>query len=111
MAVEFRNSSWCSEEVNDLLTQFESNLVIHDLPKSAAPLQNSPADFVYLRFHGPEGAYRGSDADDFFYNYAQYILDWRAEGKTIYINFNTTMGDSVKNLITLNGFLKRDDYA
>ncbi|MDB5119990.1 MAG: hypothetical protein JWN56_1208 [Sphingobacteriales bacterium] len=107
IAVEFRNSSWYNEEVNDLLNRFNSNLVIHDLPKSAAPLQDSPADFVYLRFHGPAGGYRGCYSDDFLYEYAQYILDWKEEGKTVYINFNNTMGEAVKNLITLNSFLRQ----
>ncbi|MDB5012515.1 MAG: hypothetical protein JWQ25_717 [Daejeonella sp.] len=108
VAVEFRNSSWYSDEVNELLNQFDSNQVIHDLPKSAAPLQDSPADFVYLRFHGPAGGYRGSYTDDFLYEYAQYILDWKREGKTVYVNFNNTMGEAVKNLITLNRFLRQE---
>ncbi len=105
VAIEFRNQSWYNEEVYDLLDQYKISTVIHDLPLSATPITETKADFRYLRFHGPGGHYRGSYSDEFLYQYAQHIRAWVNEGKTAYFYFNNTMGDAVKNLQTLNGFL------
>jgi uncharacterized protein YecE (DUF72 family) len=66
-------------------------------------------DVVYVRFHGPNGGYRGSYTDDFLYEYAQYIKEWMAEGKDIYAYFNNTMGDAINNLVTLKSFLEPEE--
>jgi len=105
IAVEFRNRSWYVDDVFDLLDEHKIAMVLHDLPASAAPMRTGNADFVYLRFHGPEGGYRGSYNDDFLYEYALYIKEWIEDGKTVYAYFNNTMGEAVKNLITLNGYV------
>lgn len=102
IAVEFRHRSWYQDEVYQLLAQYGAAMVWHDLPASAAPMPDMEAGFVYLRFHGPQGGYRGSYADDFLYEYAQYIREWMQDGKTVFAYFNNTMGEAVKNLITLN---------
>ena len=73
MAVEFRNKSWYQQRVYDLLNQYNSTLVIHDIPKSATPLLNFNSDFVYIRFHGPTGNYRDSYAEYFLEEYVTYI--------------------------------------
>ncbi len=106
VALEFRNRSWYHEEIYDLLNQYNMSMVIHDLPATATPMIESTAAFKYLRFHGPEGRYRGSYSDDFLYRYAEYIKAWKAEGKVVYFYFNNTMGDALKNLQTLNSFVQ-----
>lgn len=105
VAVEFRHRSWYQDNVYELLQQYGMSMVIHDMPASAAPLTAIADDLVYLRFHGPEGGYRGSYADDFLYEYAQYIKEWCQEGKTVYAYFNNTMGDALNNLQLLNKYV------
>ena len=105
IAFEFRNKSWYQEAVYDLLYSYQIGVVLHDLPASAISLLDSPNEFVYLRFHGPNGGYRGSYADDFLYEYARYISEWLEEEKDVYVYFNNTMGDAEKNLLTLNKFV------
>jgi len=105
VAVEFRNRSWYEEDIYELLNAHQAAMVFHDLPASSAPLIET-AEFIYLRFHGPNGGYRGSYPDDFLSEYAGYIKDWQEDGKDVYVYFNNTMGDAIKNLITLNGFVK-----
>lgn len=105
VVVEFRNPSWYEDEVYDLLAQYYTGVVLHDMPSSTIALLETSVDYMYLRFHGPNGGYRGSYTDDFLYEYAQYIKDWSNDGKTIYVYFNNTMGDAVKNLMTLNRFI------
>jgi uncharacterized protein YecE (DUF72 family) len=109
VAVEFRHRSWYEEEVYRLLEQYNAGVVVHDLPASAAPLPEEASDFIYLRFHGPGGGYRGSYPDEFLSEYAWYIRDWISEGKEVYVYFNNTMGDAVNNLLTLTDFLKNID--
>lgn len=105
VAVEFRHRSWYNDQIYEILEQHQAAMVWHDLPASAAPMQESSVDFIYLRFHGPEGGYRGSYTDDFLSEYATYITDWLAEGKTVYAYFNNTMGAAVQNLSKLNSFV------
>ena len=106
LAMEFRNSSWYEREVYELLEEFNVSMVIHDIPKSATPLSEVRGDFIYLRFHGPEPRYRGDYSDDVLKHYALLIKAWLNEKKTVYAYFNNTAGAAVKNLQSLNGYLK-----
>ena len=103
VAVEFRNRSWYDESVYELLGNYNAAMVIQDMPASATPLILTSVDQVYLRFHGPDGRYKGSYTDGFLYEYALYIQEWRKEGKTVFAYFNNTAGDALNNL----NFLKR----
>ena len=105
-AVEFRSKSWYNEETYDLLSQYNMGLVIQDMPASATPIQQVSTNFIYLRFHGPNGNYKDSYNDDFLYEYAEYVKDWLDEGKKVYVYFNNTMGDAIANLKTLNSYLQ-----
>lgn len=105
-AVEFRHQSWYQEKTYRLLDEYQMGMVIHDLPASATPLMETEANFIYLRFHGPNNGYRGSYSDDFLQEYAAYICDWLADGKTVYAYFNNTMGAAVHNLATLNSMVQ-----
>ena len=84
-----------------LLTEYKIGLVLQDKPEAATPMLETDLPFIYLRFHGPEGNYRGNYPDDLLFEYASYINDWIAEGKTVYCYFNNTMGDALANLNTL----------
>ena len=106
IALEFRNDSWYSDEINSLLGEFGAGLVLHDKLQAANNLQESETAFVYLRFHGYNGDYKGGYEDDFLSEYAQYIKEWMAEGKEVFVYFNNTRGDAVHNLISLNRFVR-----
>ena len=105
IAVEFRQKSWYTENVYRLLENYKVCLVTHDKPGSIAPVDEYESDSVYLRFHGPGGNYRGRYEDELLSEYAGYINDWEREGKTVYVYFNNTMGDAMKNLIQLNQYI------
>ncbi|RYU90275.1 DUF72 domain-containing protein [Mucilaginibacter terrigena] len=105
VAVEFRNRSWYNDEVYELLDNYTCAIIIQDMPKSLTPMVDMATEFAYLRFHGPNGGYRGSYTEAFLYEYAQYINEWLNDGKRVYAYFNNTMGDAVNNLITLNRFV------
>jgi len=101
VAVEFRNRAWYIPEVYDLLEFHKASLVIHDIQRSATPLNIVFSDEIYVRFHGPTGNYRGSYTEAFLQEYAEYIQDWLKERKNVYVYFNNTAGDAFNNLRTL----------
>lgn len=107
IAMEFRNTSWYEREVYELLNEFNVTLVMQDIPASATPLSSLIGDSVYLRFHGPEPRYRGDYSDDHLRKYASMIQNWMKDGKTVFAYFNNTMGSAVKNLQTLNAFVRK----
>lgn len=106
IAVEFRHVSLYHEDVYGMLENQRMAMVIQDKPPAVTPMLESELPFVYLRFHGPEGSYRGSYETDLLAEYAGYINDWLAEGKTVYTYFNNTMGEAVANLNTLKDLIK-----
>ncbi|MEO5984088.1 MAG: DUF72 domain-containing protein [Ferruginibacter sp.] len=104
-AIEFRHLTWYDENVYRLLEKFNVCMVTHDIPASAPPADEYESGIVYLRFHGPGGKYRGSYDDDFLHEYASYINHWEKEGKSVYVYFNNTMGDAIKNVMKLDEYL------
>ena len=102
LALEFRHDSWYEDALFELIEQFGCEIVRHDKPGSAPGIPESDSTFKYLRFHGPQGNYRGTYEDDFLYESGEQVQDWIAEGKTVYAYFNNTMGEAIKNLNLLN---------
>jgi uncharacterized protein YecE (DUF72 family) len=72
-AVEFRHLSWYDRSVYRVLQSYGAAMVEQDLPASATPPVQVSEDFAYLRFHGPEGGYRGSYDDTFLAGHAARI--------------------------------------
>jgi uncharacterized protein YecE (DUF72 family) len=105
VAVEFRHESWYKDHVYELLNSYQASMVIQDMPRSPSPMEETSDDLVYLRFHGPDGNYKGSYSEDFLSEYATFIQDWQQEGKVVYCYFNNTAGDALNNLKTLKSFL------
>jgi uncharacterized protein YecE (DUF72 family) len=105
MAVEFRHISWYNDDLDDFLKDYEFSAVLHDKSKSQTPLTINTGMQVYLRFHGPGGNYRDEYSDEVIYEYSQYILEWLDEGKFVYVYFNNTMGNAIKNLQDLNRYV------
>lgn len=101
IALEFRHDSLYRDEVYRLLEDHAMAMVIQDMPTAVTPMLETDLPFVYLRFHGPGGSYKGSYEDDLLYEYAGYIREWLSEGKMVYAYFNNTMGSAVANMYTL----------
>ncbi|RZL48382.1 MAG: DUF72 domain-containing protein [Pedobacter sp.] len=107
IAFEFRHVSLYVDEVYELLESYQIGMVIHDKTPAQSPLLDLHSDFVYLRFHGPGGNYRGSYADDVLYEYASYVSDWLEEGKKVFVYFNNTMGEAHANLNLLRQLVSK----
>jgi uncharacterized protein YecE (DUF72 family) len=108
VAVEFRHQSWYQTDTYDMLDGLDMGLVLHDKLMEGAAFADSANEFVYVRFHGPGGNYRGSYEDQFLYEYASYVKDWLEDGKVVYVYFNNTMGSAIQNLETLRGYVNEE---
>ncbi len=106
IVVEFRHPSWYVSAIYRLLQSYGTGMVEHDMPKAVTPKIEVAESFMYLRFHGPEGTYRGSYDDAILNGYAKRIANWVKDGKEVYAYFNNTMGDALGNLQTLNRMVK-----
>jgi uncharacterized protein YecE (DUF72 family) len=102
IAVEFRHPSWYDRAVYRLLQGYGTGMVEQDMPQSTTPKIEIVESFRYLRFHGPEGGYRGSYEDAILNGHAKQIANWLKGEKEVYAYFNNTMGDALGNLQTLN---------
>ncbi len=103
-AIEFRHPSWYIGETYELLDEFDATLVLHDIPKAKIELPTKTG-FVYMRFHGPKGDYRGGYTDSFLSQKATQITEWSKEGRDVYVYFNNTIGSAYENAITLKSIL------
>jgi uncharacterized protein YecE (DUF72 family) len=107
IAFEFRHPSWYEQLKNKELQPYDATIVTHDMPKSATPSAEIDTDFLYLRFHGPGGKYRGSYDDAFLEEKAALIKRWLSYGKDVYAYFNNTMGNALGNLDTLKQLVQK----
>jgi len=121
LAVEFRHRSWYTPDVEALLHRYQAARVLHDIPASSitelpdpphhSPSAKAPADpsapvsFVYLRFHGPAGDYKGGYPDAALRTWAEKAVGWLSEGKELYVYFNNTIGDALADLTRLRTFI------
>ena len=100
-AIEFRSPTWYVSETHELLDEYDASIVLHDIPKAKSVELNKAAKFIYIRYHGPTGNYRGSYTDDFLREEYKKIKDWLKEGKDVYAYFNNTMGSALENAMSL----------
>ncbi|GAC1432591.1 MAG: DUF72 domain-containing protein [Chitinophagaceae bacterium] len=92
--IEFRHTSWYTGDVYTILDNYHTSLVLHDMPASRVSTLHTKAGFVYLRFHGISGDYKGTYDPDLLHEYAVKINHWQQEGKDVYAYFNNTIGNA-----------------
>lgn len=95
---EFRDESWLTREVFELLHHYDAAFCIHDLGDMKTPVEIT-TDFTYLRFHGPGSAkYTGSYSHEELEQWADRIKSWRRNLSAIYVYFNNDVGGwAIKN--------------
>ena len=97
IAVEFRHPSWYSDSTIALLKKFGACWVIQDMPDSTMRDSMPEASFIYIRYHGPVGEYKGSYSDDRLMHDSDRIIAWLNQRKEVYVYFNNTIGDALNN--------------
>jgi len=107
IAVEFRHNRWYEKPVFKIINEFNVSLVLQDMPNSRMDKLHGEPPFVYLRFHGEKGDYRGTYSADFLSRKALEIRYWLNRGLDVYAYFNNTIGGAAANLKTLNEMVAR----
>lgn len=86
-AFEFRHASWYKKEILALLKQHNVALCISDHHDAPAPWKTT-AHHVYVRGHGPGGAYKGHYSDAALRRWARRIAAWSRDGRDVYVYFD-----------------------
>lgn len=104
-AFEFREKSWLSEPVYELLRRHNAGYCIYEIEYFQSPIVIT-SDFVYLRLHGPGLKYQGSYPDKTLAMWAKQVRDWEAAGKMVFVYFdNDQAGYAAYNAMTLQEML------
>lgn len=87
-AFEFRDESWWSEEVFEVLERNGAAAVWSDIERRRSPVVDT-ADFRYVRWHGPgESAYTGRYGHSRLQPLARRIEEWNAAGQEVFVYFD-----------------------
>ncbi|MDJ0872578.1 MAG: DUF72 domain-containing protein [Gammaproteobacteria bacterium] len=104
---EFRDHSWHTDDVYDLLADHNAAFCIYDLETFTSPLKTT-ADFVYVRLHGPgEQAYTGSYGNATLRTWTGRAKRWASrEKRDVYVFLdNDERGYAVKNALRMRSQL------
>ena len=107
-AVEFRSETWYTSETYRMLQQYNSCMVLQDMPKSNNLSVQQRFPFYYYRYHGPMGDYRGSYTETFLQEQAKRMAFLLTAGSDVYAYFNNTMGDAYENAMSLKRLLVKE---
>ena len=88
---EFRDPSWFQSGVYELLREFNAAFCIYDFDRHLSPKEIT-ADFIYVRLHGPDGAYQGEYQTEQLAGWAGAFSTWASQGKEIYCYFDNDQG-------------------
>lgn len=100
-AFEFRDPDWHRDEVYGLLAAYNAAFCVFELGELRSP-HIATADFVYVRLHGPAGAYAGTYSAQTLRRWAARLHSWRKEGREGWLFFdNDEAGHAVQNALSL----------
>lgn len=86
-AFEFRDRSWFTQEVYDLLERHNAALCVYELAGYRSPAETT-ADFCYVRLHGPGDAYEGEYDGRTLSGWARRFGNWRDAGTEVFCYFD-----------------------
>ena len=104
--IEFRDPSWYSPEVEQLLERYGVSLCLHDM-RGSVTVRQRIGPFVYVRFHGASGRYAGGYSADHLASWAEWLDQPRREGIDVYGYFNNdTGGHAPRDALALRALLE-----
>lgn len=106
--IEFRDPDWFNERTYELLHSHNVAFCIYELDGRISPKEVT-ADFVYVRLHGPDGAYQGHYNTATLSGWAGAFASWQRQGHEIFCYFdNDEAGYAADNALTLHAMLDQD---
>jgi uncharacterized protein YecE (DUF72 family) len=86
-AFEFRDKSWYEDDILDLLREHDISLCLSDHRDAPSPWEVT-ARHVYVRGHGPGGAYKDHYPDKTLRAWARDIAKWKRQRRTVFVYFD-----------------------
>jgi len=86
-AIEVRNKTFNEKKFFDLLRKYNVALVISDSSRWPKLEEPDLADFIYLRFHGPDKLFASKYSKEFLKDYAKKIKKW-SKKRLVFAYFN-----------------------
>jgi uncharacterized protein YecE (DUF72 family) len=102
-AFEFRDPSWHTKKVYELLRRHRAAFCVYELAGSVSPLEIT-TDFAYVRLHGPGGKYQGLYEQKALATWADAILSWPVKKAWVYFD-NDDSGFAARNARELRELL------
>lgn len=107
-AFEFRDPSWFTEPVFKALQERNVALCLYHLEGFVSPKEVT-SDFVYVRLHGPGGAYQGRYETQTLSGWAGAFANWRRQRREIFCYFdNDENGYAAMNALELTAMSEKD---
>ncbi|MEP7152664.1 MAG: DUF72 domain-containing protein [Nitrospira sp.] len=107
-SIEFRDQSWHTLRVFDLLRKHNVAFCIYELG-GVRSVREVTADFVYVRLHGPGSKYQGDYSTKTLKSWAAHIERWIESDRDVYVYFdNDQAGYAVKNAQELKRIIGRE---
>jgi uncharacterized protein YecE (DUF72 family) len=104
---EFRDESWLTTKVYELLRRYNAALCLHDWRELPWPAELT-ANFTYIRFHGSGTRYGGNYSDEVLRKWAERIRAWKGTLSDVFIYFNNdAQGYAIANARTLRAMLEQ----
>jgi uncharacterized protein YecE (DUF72 family) len=104
-AMEFRDPDWLNAEAFDMLRHHGIAFCIYEFGGRLSP-KAITADFVYVRLHGPKGAYEGNYDAQTLSEWAGAISTWARSGRDVFCFFdNDQAGYAARNALSLQKML------
>lgn len=99
---EFREASWMTQEVIELLGERGASFCTHDMPGMEVP-RCATGPVAYVRFHGTNGKYHGRYSDECLRAWSGWMVAEAREGRDVWVYFNNDIGgDAIADARTLN---------
>jgi uncharacterized protein YecE (DUF72 family) len=100
-AFEFREPSWRTERVYEILRKYNAAYCIYELAGFQSPIWLT-ANFSYVRLHGPGAKYQGSYTAEALTRWAAQLVAWSPKLRNVYVYFdNDDSGYAVYNALEL----------
>ncbi len=104
-AFEFRDPSWFTPAVFDLLSRHRAAFCLYELAGAQTPVEVT-TDFVYVRLHGPGDAYAGCYDEAALARWAERLAAWANSGTSAWCYFdNDERGYAFANARTLKALV------
>jgi len=105
-AFEFRDPSWFDKRVYNLLERKGAAFCIYDFDRRQSPKEIT-SDFVYIRLHGPDGAYKGQYSTQCLDGWAGALSAWIGEVDEVFCYFdNDQEGFAAQDAMKLQKMLE-----